>query len=343
MSATLEALISFIRETHTLEEIVGGVGIVKLICQVEDLTTASGIEPSTLALSAGIMLTTVDELDELIDALTAADAAGLIITMNLTPTRKTLPVYRMKNSTKLPRLIYETTRFLIKSESKELTITRAMKSLLSGSAQNESALRYLEQHGFPAMARYYLLVSDSGKEELPHSCSFKFEGNFLTVICTSERGVCIDAANELSGEVGISEFSSPDELPVAYKRALSAKRTARLSGKKLIFYGEDGIYGLMRSVSETQEAIDFSKRILDPIIEYDAKNHSDYLETLRVYLSSDGSVQETSERLGIHRNTVNNKIRFIKENFGLSFDYVGIAEMIAALAIDELSKYKKEK
>ena len=62
---------------------------------------------------------------------------------------------------------------------------------------------------------------------------------------------------------------------------------------------------------------------------------------MKTYIKYSGSVQDTADQLGIHRNTVNNKIRFIKENFGLSFDYAGIAAISAALAIKELAKAEK--
>ena len=153
---------------------------------------------------------------------------------------------------------------------------------------------------------------------------------------------CLEAAKDCDGAVGIASFRSPDELPTAYRQALSAMKTAQLSGKSPVFYGSDGIFGLARQLAATDEAKYFADDLLRPIKEYDESERSDYMKTLRAYMKCSGSVQDTADLLGIHRNTVNNKIRFIKENFGLSFDYAGIAAIVTALAIDEIATEKGE-
>ena len=345
MSASLEALIDFIRENHTIEEIVGGSGCVSWVSQVEDIDTARSLEPGTLAVTSGLVVKTDNELDELIKALSESRAAGLIITSGLTPTERSLPVFRMPTGTRIPRLIRDCGHFLMRQESKELTVVRAMKSILAGSERNDSALRYLEQHGFPSMSRYYLLASEAQVEAEggAHSCSFRYGGCLLTVLCTDDRARCCETAERRGGAVGISGFRSPDELPTAYRQALSAMKTAKLSGKSPVFYGSDGIFGLARQLAATEEARDFADALLRPIIESDESNRTDYLKTLKAYMKCSGSVQDAAVLLGIHRNTVNNKIRFIKENFGLSFDYAGIAAIVTALAIDEIATEKGEK
>ena len=344
MSASLEALIDFIRENHTIEEIVGGSGCVSWVSQVEDTETARSLEPGTLAVTSGLVVKTDNELDELIKALSESRAAGLIITSGLTPTEKLIPLFRMPTGTKTPRLIRDCGHFLMRQESKELNVVRAMKSILAGSGRNDPALRYLEQHGFPSMSRYYLLASEDqvGAEGGAHSCSFRYGGCLLTVLCTDDRIKCLEAAEDCDGAVGIAAFRSPDELPTAYRQALSAMKTAKLSGKSPVFYGSDGIFGLARQLAATDEAKYFADDLLRPIKEYDESERSDYMKTLRAYMKCSGSVQDAADLLGIHRNTVNNKIRFIKENFGLSFDYAGIAAIVTALAIDEIATEKGE-
>ena len=238
MSASLEALIDFIRENHTIEEIVGGSGCVSWVSQVEDAETARSLEPGTLAVTSGLVVKTDNGLDELIKALSESRAAGIIITSGLTPTEKLIPLFRMPTGTKTPRLIRDCGHFLMRQESKELNVVRAMKSILSGSGRNDPALRYLEQHGFPSMSRYYLLASEDqvGAEGGAHSCSFRYGGCLLTVLCTDDRMKCLEAAEDCDGAVGIASFRSPDELPTAYRQALSAMKTAKLSGKSPVFY-----------------------------------------------------------------------------------------------------------
>ena len=56
-----------------------------------------------------------------------------------------------------------------------------------------------------------------------------------------------------------------------------------------------------------------------------------------------GSVQDAADMLGIHRNTVNNKIRFIKEHFGIGFDYPGITSLSVAIALDDMKGVRIER
>ena len=70
MSASLEALISFIREKYTICEISGGGGYVKWISQIEDPAAAGDLQPGTLAVSAGLLMKdSPGVIDELIGAL----------------------------------------------------------------------------------------------------------------------------------------------------------------------------------------------------------------------------------------------------------------------------------
>ena len=48
-------------------------------------------------------------------------------------------------------------------------------------------------------------------------------------------------------------------------------------------------------------------------MQYDTRNHTDYLEVLYRYLSTECSVQQTADQMQVHRNTINYKLRQIRE------------------------------
>ena len=66
----------------------------------------------------------------------------------------------------------------------------------------------------------------------------------------------------------------------------------------------------------TQQYI--SQKVKD-IVAYDAKNASEYLTTLYNYLNSNFSLNETAEKLHIHRNTVVYRVRRMEELFDIDF------------------------
>ena len=63
----------------------------------------------------------------------------------------------------------------------------------------------------------------------------------------------------------------------------------------------------------------FCDSVLGALLRYDEINGSDCEKTLLVYLESNCSLQKTAEILGIHRNTVNYKIKNIKALLGTEF------------------------
>jgi len=59
-----------------------------------------------------------------------------------------------------------------------------------------------------------------------------------------------------------------------------------------------------------------SERILAPLIRFDTEHNSGLIETLRTYLSTDGSVQATAEQLFVHRNTVRYRLDQVEKLTG---------------------------
>jgi hypothetical protein len=60
----------------------------------------------------------------------------------------------------------------------------------------------------------------------------------------------------------------------------------------------------------------FRTRVLDPLIEYDARHRSDLLVTLRRFLESDGSWRHCADTLHLHVNTVRYRMRRVEQLTG---------------------------
>jgi purine catabolism regulator len=73
-------------------------------------------------------------------------------------------------------------------------------------------------------------------------------------------------------------------------------------------------------------------RLLNPIVEYDAQNHTDLLETLWTFVLSDRDRKETARRLHLHRNSLRYRFckigRLLSEN---SLSGVGFHRLFLAL------------
>lgn len=102
-------------------------------------------------------------------------------------------------------------------------------------------------------------------------------------------------------------------LEKSYQMARQTMRLEMARGmeNQLLRYEELGMYQLFLQIQDAQWLQDFYGRTIRPLKEYDALNHSNLEEVLDCYLRSDGSVQETAQKLFVHRNTINYKLRKI--------------------------------
>lgn len=106
-----------------------------------------------------------------------------------------------------------------------------------------------------------------------------------------------------------------------------ARRTAEVSsicriGRDIVHYSELGVYLLLYRLIGTEEAEEFKRNYLQPLLDYDQKLHNQgaLVKTLKMFFECNGNVKETAERLFLHYNTVAYRLERIKSEFGISLD-----------------------
>ncbi len=114
--------------------------------------------------------------------------------------------------------------------------------------------------------------------------------------------------------VGISNnFSLLTKLKYAYNESKKTLQLSRLLKRRgsVFFYDDFKFYDLISSLDE--DLIKFCHPALIKLIEFDKDNNTNYYNTLLCYLSNNQNMNLTSEKLYIHRNTLNYRISKIKE------------------------------
>ncbi|MDH7567217.1 MAG: helix-turn-helix domain-containing protein [Clostridiales bacterium] len=121
--------------------------------------------------------------------------------------------------------------------------------------------------------------------------------------------------------MGISRnFENLDEFLQYYAQAATALDLCRNLSPNSSLCSFDDFYltNIYRNILAKSVGNDFmDSRLLD-ILSYDKINATDYLYDLYLYLVTGCSVTKTSAILGIHRNTVNYRIRTICQLFSLN-------------------------
>ena len=166
-------------------------------------------------------------------------------------------------------------------------------------------------------------------ENITHNCSFFYYDGCFVLICNNlpadvteqvigdfERKV-VSRMPEAKINIGISSrMMNLDNLNTAYKRARAALRMAGTTGKKRVDFDDMGNYRLLYLLEDRALLDEMSRGLLDPLISYDKKHESQYLETLENYLLFGGSFQAMSEAMFTHRNTLMYRINKIKKLLG---------------------------
>jgi purine catabolism regulator len=106
-----------------------------------------------------------------------------------------------------------------------------------------------------------------------------------------------------------------DALRASFREAETA---LRLSGElqmqaRSTYFGNSSLFGLLCALRSPDELEKFCMSWLGDLIAYDARQHSDLLDTLRAYFANNGNTALTAKELRIHRNTLAYRLNRIAE------------------------------
>jgi|GEM_PF-2007891 len=153
------------------------------------------------------------------------------------------------------------------------------------------------------------------------------------------------AQNKLEFNVS-NMFNELFDFKIYFLKAKEARLLKKYLKNKsrIVFYNDIKLY---ESLSLALDKVDFMDLVDSRIIKiqlYDLVNGTDYLETIRAYLENEKSVQAVAESLYIHRNTVNYRIKKIKELFNINFDnYDQLVQLYISIKILMINESKKNK
>ncbi len=109
--------------------------------------------------------------------------------------------------------------------------------------------------------------------------------------------------------------SSPGGLLHEYEHAVLALRFCR-DGEQLSYYGRLGVFKLLSEVRDRALLEQYYEDVLGKLAVLGAEKRADYLKTLQLYIDNGGRVAAAATENSTHRNTVNYRIRKVKEILG---------------------------
>lgn len=244
---------------------------------------------------------------------------------------------------------------ITESEKINMELSSAVKNAIFFQDQENLYVPQLERHGFHVGWSYCLALIELKKSDqdtvtekvlrekllqridslLTHSYKrtfvFEAEGRLLLVFAkyqeTKVKSILEDIVKSslplLSKKnalfIGIGQSTKNIKcIAKSYRKAMSVLTLQKKKDNKneVVLYRELGLYKLLLSIEDKEVVKEYHQETIGPLIQYDELNGSDYVQVLECYLKCSGSVKEVSERLYVHRNTINYKLNKIEEVLG---------------------------
>lgn len=277
------------------------------------------------------------------------------------------PLFTMPWEMRLIDVTYDFCHKIISHEEHETSLATAFRNLIFSPENEEAYAGVLSRYGFYGSAQYSLMIikAEKNKKSISgdewHNIRFSLENtledieknHFMFVQNDQMIFIMLDAdallikkcadimqreyfskESEMTASFGLSDvINSYYKLSSCFKQAIIAVDVAKITGEHFVEYKDTGIYKLIFGLDDTAVLKRYVSDTIGDIARYDNLHKSDYYKTLKMYIESDGSIQKVSKTLNVHRNTINYKIKFIKDNFGLTLDKDDTAKIWIALEI----------
>lgn len=281
-----------------------------------------------------------------------------------------LPLFAVPWSVHLVDIIYDYCHQIVASEENEVTLANAFKNLIFSPWDKESYFNILERKGFEENDSYCVItfllstedrnVKDFDKKNLRflvHKHLGKF-GKKFSLFTQEYYLVCI--TNDFSIEdvniflnelmqlcekqfvnckiyAGVGPICNGyAEIPIGYTKSKSAVKVAFMDKHTYCDYSDIGVYKILLAVQDNEVLNEVVSERLGKLEEFDNKNGTDYIQTLKCYLLNNSSVQEVAKQTFVHRNTINYKIKKIKEILNSDLNYDDKLNLMLAFYISKL-------
>jgi len=287
--------------------------------------------------------------------------------------KNAFPLFTANDEAKVLDMIYELCRRITGMEKRDNALNDALRSMIAEPSSLRSHSRFLIREGFSDESRYSAiaacLISAAGeavdtapiaenagvriaaKDMKFRSAVFTNKGILAAVCqnCTAEdmKRLCdcikdVDTGYKIF--IGVSESAHGlAGISKAYEQAEAAMISSVLSDTSYSLYRNIGIMKLILGVHDRGILRTYVNENLGKIKAYDSEHNTDLAHILRIYIENNSSVNEVAAIEKVHRNTVNSKIRTVRELLGHELDDISKSRILIAFLINDVLNIRDEK
>ena len=369
MSITVSKLCANAQANYVMKLVAGKEGLgnyVRWVHLVENADVSLFLHGNEMVFMTGVGINDDGHLLRFVEELIAKRCSALVINTgkyikSIPQSVKdccdinSLPLFTVPWEVKLIDITYDFCHRIVTGEEIETALATALRNLIF-SPENEAGYKStLERRSYfetelsddelkkAAASAMQKVLNTSGRQ-----FSFFFQDKNLVTVCPDckEEDVrkilsTFDTIFNSGGEgATLTCGISPSKQGYAavsdgYRKAVMAHKVATLHGENCVAYSDMGIYKLLVHIKDTSVLHEIYDETLGTLEEFDSANGTDYMETLKRYLENDSSVQEVARLTFVHRNTVNYKLRRIKEILGCELNYEDKLRLMLSFFIKE--------
>ncbi len=272
-----------------------------------------------------------------------------------------LPLFTIPWETRIVDMTRSFCQKIIENENTQISVESLMKNILFESGNMEEQIAQMERHGYRKDYRYNFVCISTDTEygtqnyfseiaqikkiaerkaKMIHELYIAFtyrEKIVVTLVdyTDEEQNNFQDAFfKELSkkkilSKVHIGLGENLQGLLKQKRNFDSAYMTNVIAGKRrerILAYRDMGVDKIIMAVKERDVLLQFYEETIGKLKKYDEETNGNLYEFMRIYLEEYGSVQAVSQRMFIHRNTVNNYLKKIEKV--LELDTFGLEEKL---------------
>ncbi len=353
MALTIEELYDSSKSKYRLKYVAGNNGFKNFVSWVqftEDIKTVGFLKGGELIITTGLNRSEKQWIYEFISELIRQNSAGLIINIGNyikiedisldvieLCNREKFPLFLMPWEIRLSDIMQDYCNRVLLHSKEQDDRTRMIQCILHEPKRILEEMSELDKVGFSKYGGYQVLliqISEGGYDNLrkyklriDRICSQVYEKyhiyeekdklvvlvfpedlfivkKMVKAIETSEKKLMI-FCGDLMKEIGQAYLS--------YEQAEIASMYGIYEKKRVVFFEEIGIYKILSMIKETYLLETIVEETLGKLLEYDRHKSGALIETLEIYMKYDGSVRLVAEHLFTHRNTINYRVKKIRE------------------------------
>lgn len=132
-----------------------------------------------------------------------------------------------------------------------------------------------------------------------------------------------------------------EEIRQAVQESIYALEYGKCRGAEETYFDKMGICQILMPHRRDRWMREYSRRILEKIRRSDQESDGELFETLRSYVEASGDIQQVSETMHVHKNTIRYRMNRVRDLLDMTEDPTFFQQICAAVMIYELDPQKE--